>query len=191
MDLLINFCRFYFYKQLLLNMVHCSCVSSCGKVFASRRKLLDHKQRCKTCDCVARYRCGKCGKLFSTKIILKRHEMVHSDVRDFRCDICNKSFKCKGHLKQHGRVHVNVRNFRCHVCDETFKRKGDCIRHIEEHLGDKNYNCAKCGKGFARYFNARNHEGICCKNVAPVSDCCSSDEELDLDDNGVSDDEKI
>ena len=117
--------------------------------------------------------------------------MVHSDVRDFRCGICDKSFKCRGHLKQHGRVHEDVRNFRCHVCDGTFKRKGDCIRHIEGHLGDKNYNCTKCGKGFARYYVARNHEGICCKNATPVSDCCSSDEELDLVDSGVSGDEKI
>ena len=172
-------------------MVICLCVSTCGKVFASSRKLLDHKQRCKTCDCAARYRCGKCGKLFSTNILLKRHGMVHSDVRDFKCGICNKSFKCKGHLKQHGWVHVNVRNFRCHVCDETFKRKGDCIRHIEEHLGDKNYHCMKCGRGFARYYVARAHEEICCKNSAPVSDCSSDSGESDMTDIEVGDDGKI
>ena len=152
---------------------------------------MEHKQRCKTCDCVAGYRCGKCGKLFSAKISLKRHEMVHSDVRDFECELCDKSFKCKGHLKQHELTHSDERNFRCHVCDGTFKRKGDCIRHIEEHLGDKNYRCTKCGRAFGSYSNARCHEEICRRNGVDASGCCIDDGKLNLFDIEVCDDEQM
>ena len=169
-DFLLNVWRFYFYKQLLLlDMVHCLCVSNCGKTFASRRKLLDHEQRCNTCNRVAKYRCGTCGKLFSTVVCLKRHEVVHSDVRNFTCRICDRRFKRKGDCKKHGLTHSDVRNYRCHICDQAFKRKEDCIRHEEEHSGIRNYKCIKCDKGFLRYGNARHHEKICRKTSTSMN----------------------
>ena len=172
-------------------MVYCSCVSRCGKSFASSRKLCNHEKMCKTCGFMVKHRCGKCGKLFSNNIILKQHEMVHSDVRKFKCHICDKSFKRSGDCNRHVKEHSDVRNFRCLLCDDTFKRNGACIRHVERHLGIKSFQCMKCCRDFAQYSNARRHEEICRKNSAPVSDCCSGTEETDLTNNEVSDDEQM
>ena len=173
-------------------MVNCLCVSTCGQAFASGRKLLDHEKICKTCCGVVKYRCGTCGKLFSSIRYLKLHDVVHSDVRKFNCGLCDKSFKRSNHLKDHELlIHSDVRNFKCYICDGAFKRKSDYIRHEEEHLGIKNFKCMKCNKGFTRYFNALSHEKICRKNDAAVSGCCSDDGKLDLVDTEVSDDEHM
>ena len=172
-------------------MVNCLCVSACGRASASRRALLDHEKICKTCCRVVKYRCGKCEKMFSTVGYLKRHEVLHSNVRKYVCGLCDKSLKRRDHLNRHVVEHSDVRKFPCHICDRRFKRKGDCIRHVERHLGIKNFQCMKCCRGFAQYSNARRHEEICRKNSAPVSDCCSGTEETDLTNNQVSDDEQM
>ena len=170
-------------------MVNCLCVSTCGKTFASRRKLLYHEQRCKTCNGVAKFRCGKCGKLFLTPIALKEHEVVHSDVRKFKCHICDKTYKrrsdCSRHVKE---IHLG-RHFECHICDRRFNRKSSCNRHVEGHFGIKNFNCMKCDRFFAHYHNALSHEEICCKNATPVTHCASDSGESDMTDIEVSDDE--
>ena len=172
-------------------MVHCLCVSTCGRASASRRTLLNHEKICKTCRRAVKYRCGKCGKLFSSITYLKQHEMVHSDVRDFKSGLCDKSFKFKGHLKQHGLVHSKERNFKCGICDKAFAQVGNRNVHELIHLGVKNYKCVKCDKPFAHYYNTLRHEKICCKNATPVSDCSSVSGESDMTDIEVGEDEKI
>ena len=151
--------------------------------------VIDHEKICKTCRRAVKYRCGKCGKLFSSITYLKQHELVHSNVKKFKCHICDESFKRKDHLKDHGLAHSGVRDFICGICDKTFKHKSHCTRHEEEHLGIKNYTCMKCSRGFARYSDARRHEEICRKNSAPISDCSSGSGESDMTDIEVGDDE--
>ena len=176
---------------MIIGMVNCLCVSACGRASASKRKLLDHEKICKTCRRAVKYRCRKCGKLFSSITYLKQHEIEHLNVRKFKCHICDKSFKRSGDCNRHVKEHSDVRNFRCLLCDETFKRNDCCIRHVERHLGIKSFQCMKCCRGFAQYSNARRHEEICCKNAAPVSHCSSGSGESDLTNNEVSDDEKM
>ena len=171
-------------------MVNCLCVSQCGKAFASNRKLCYHQNRCKTCQHTAKYRCGKCSKMFSTPRQLKEHQVAHSDVRKFRCHICDKSFKRKWNYILHMKsVHSDVKNFQCHVCGRRFNRDSSCNRHVETHFGIKNFKCTVCDRSFLRYEHARRHEENCRQNNVCGSDSSSDDDdgELDLADNGLTD----
>ena len=171
-------------------MVNCLCVSTCGKAFASNRKLCYHQNRCKTCQHTAKYRCGKCSKMFSTPHRLKEHQLVHSDVRRFSCGLCDKSFKRKVNLKQHVLTHIFTRNFKCHICDRRFNRKDNFTRHLEGHFGIKSFKCTVCDRGFAQYTAARRHEENCRQNNVSVSDSSSDDDddgELNVADNGLAD----
>ena len=189
-DLTTVICRFYFYKHLLLliDMVHCLCVSACGKSFASIRKLYNHEQKCKTCTRMARYRCDKCSKMFSTVKILKEHGLVHSDVRKFKCHLCDRTFKSNSSCNRHVKEHSDVRNFQCHVCDRRFHQKSSCNRHVEGHFGIKNFQCTVCDRSFAHYQNAHRHEEICRQKDVYVSDSYSDNGLSDLTDNEEKDD---
>ena len=175
-------------------MVNCLCVSTCGRAFASRRTLLSHEQICKTCSRLVKYRCGTCGKLFSSIAYLKRHDVVHSKVRKFDCGLCDKSFKRRDHLNRHVVEHSDLRRFTCDICDHSFKRKDDCVRHMERHLGIKNYKCMKCDRSFAGFSNAQSHENNCCVKIqqdVSGSDSHGDDGGLHLIDIEVSDDEQM
>ena len=170
-------------------MVNCLCVSTCGKSFASWRKLCYHQKRCNTCGNTVRYRCGKCSKMFSSPRHLKEHQVVHSDVRKFRCRICDKSFKYKSDCTRHVKAHSGVQDFQCHICGRRFSRQSSCNRHVEGHFGFKNFKCTVCDRGFAEYSTAQAHEEVCRQNATPVTNCVSDFGESDMTDIEVCDDE--
>ena len=157
-------------------MVNCLCVSTCGKAFASWRKLCYHQKRCNTCGHTANYRCGKCSKMFSSPQHLNRHQVAHSDVRKFRCHVCDKLFKYKIDCKRHVEAHSGAQNFQCHICGRRFNRDSSCNRHVEGHFGFKNFKCAVCDRSFAEYHRAQIHEKTCCRNGVSASDSSDGDE---------------
>ena len=57
--------------------------------------------------------CQQCGKLFSRKHDLLRHEVVHTGAKAFECKHCDKGFTRKETLTQHVKtVHDKVRAYR-------------------------------------------------------------------------------
>jgi hypothetical protein len=49
------------------------------------------------------FECDTCGKFFTKKLGLQRHEMIHSGERPFTCSICSKSFSRLDNLRNHMR----------------------------------------------------------------------------------------
>lgn len=51
-----------------------------------------------------KYMCKVCGKLFSTKQILRQHEFTHGEPQ-YLCSLCSRTFYRKSHLLKHMNVH--------------------------------------------------------------------------------------
>ncbi|CAK1591229.1 unnamed protein product [Parnassius mnemosyne] len=74
-------------------------------------------------------RCKICYKTFANQNNLKRHMMIHSDIREFECDICFKRFHQKITMQTHRLTHMNA--FSCNQCDKTFDNKEALAAHRE------------------------------------------------------------
>lgn len=102
---------------------------------------------------VSIFRCTfpNCNKSFNRKGNLKRHKLLHQEIRPFSCRECNQSFKLKQHLNRHIKTHSIPRPYKCSFegCAESFKKKSHLQRHesfIHEHT--KPYPCPHCNFSF-------------------------------------------
>ena len=102
-------------------------------------------------------KCEICGKTFSNASHLKRHQVLHSGVKNYECNTCGKLFSLAGNLKTHQLTHSEVKNHQCQVCGKSFKRKGDFKRHLLIHSGEKN-QCSICNKAYRRVEYLKKHK---------------------------------
>ncbi|XP_037567897.2 oocyte zinc finger protein XlCOF15 [Dermacentor silvarum] len=47
------------------------------------------------------FACTICGRKFSLKCNLNRHNLVHTGVRNYGCEVCGQRFVLRQHLKKH------------------------------------------------------------------------------------------
>ncbi|CAG7696302.1 unnamed protein product [Allacma fusca] len=125
----------------------------CGKVFARRSTLTNHK---KLHSNDRSFMCPVCGMGFNRKGHLKNHMVTHADQkRPFSCSICLKSFTRSSTLQEHMAVHNETRlrdPFKCHICDREFAYKRCLKPHMRVHMNDQisAYSCEECGKNFSK-----------------------------------------
>lgn len=123
------------------------------------------------------HNCEKCFKSFSRLTHLRRHALIHEEVRPIQCSICEKSFTRMDHLKLHeASNHSESKPFHCDHCKKGFIRKEHLIKHVESKHGDgassKNKEiCTICQKSFSSKKYLRVHQkthsgtdkGLSCK----------------------------
>ncbi|CAG2120638.1 unnamed protein product [Medioppia subpectinata] len=53
------------------------------------------------------FHCDVCGRSFSQKNHLRRHQMIHTGERPYPCEYCGRGFYRKDKLSRHRRIHTN------------------------------------------------------------------------------------
>ena len=76
--------------------------------------------------------CHVCQRTFTTMVSLKRHQLIHDNLKPHICSICKKKFRQKGSLESHFRIHTGVR-WRCEAegCGKLFITKSLLNQHIK------------------------------------------------------------
>ncbi|XP_032940013.2 LOW QUALITY PROTEIN: zinc finger protein CKR1-like [Catharus ustulatus] len=134
--------------------------------------------------------CSECGKIFSHKSALVKHQKIHSGDRPHVCPDCGKGFIQRSDLTIHRRVHTAERPYgcpecgrrfsvsssllthrrthsptaaqpdRCPQCGRSFADAAALARHQRSHLGGKPFECGVCGKVFAWSSHLERHHRI-------------------------------
>ncbi|KAG7506485.1 zinc finger protein 37-like [Solea senegalensis] len=107
-----------------------------------------------------RFPCEHCGKGFFGKDALVRHTLIHTGERPFKCDDCDKSFRSSAELKIHRRYHTGERPFKCNICEKGFVQSCFLTLHMRTHTGERPYVCAVCSKGFSSLHGLKRHRRL-------------------------------
>lgn len=127
----------------------------CDLTFTKQRSLSMHRRRHKNKK--VEFICDACGKVFGMKQQLKRHVVLHSDVKPYKCSKCPKTYARKDQLVHHMHSHKESKPYECSYCKKSFGQLCSLKDHIRSHTGETPYLCSECGKAFANSSNLRQH----------------------------------
>ncbi|XP_037040462.1 zinc finger protein 135-like [Bradysia coprophila] len=133
-----------------------------GKMSATKSDGEKVEKKGKKQSCV----CDVCDKEFSRPENLRRHKLLHSDLRPYVCpeQNCGANFRQSYALKLHRRTHdadrkSDERKFFCEVCGLGFQSKFYLqFHHRSKHSGERPYVCSECGQGFAQRRGLTKHQ---------------------------------
>ncbi|EDW70514.2 uncharacterized protein [Drosophila virilis] len=112
---------------------------NCNKVYSALRSLNYHVRRQHFKDVESdssKYMCEKCGKSYSRKALLTRHQWVHKSKGEytFACKCCEQRFYTDQNLKDHFlRRHSQKPLWRCKRCGRIFGSRVALAAHTKSH----------------------------------------------------------
>ncbi|XP_064346082.1 zinc finger protein 227 [Camelus dromedarius] len=106
------------------------------------------------------YRCGSCGKGFSSSTGLTVHYRTHTGEKPYKCEECGKCFSQSSNFQCHQRVHTEEKPYKCEECGKGFGWSVNLRVHQRVHRGEKPYKCGECGKGFTQAAHYHIHRRV-------------------------------
>ena len=152
---------------------------TCGGLFSSRSKFLDHCQRQKP-QTDQSLKCSYCQKLYPTEKILRDH--MRSHINHFQCRFCDMTCPSATAMNKHIVYrHSDERAFPCPFkdededgCDYTAKTQNDLTKHVRNvHYQEHILKCTHegCGRVFKGSSALKCHVEKVHDNVGPRY-CC-------------------
>ncbi|CAD7080471.1 unnamed protein product [Hermetia illucens] len=129
----------------------------CPKSFSTRQRLNSHV-RCVHCS-KKPLMCEDCGKIFDSKVQLRRHSLAHTKEKNYECDECGIRLRHQTSLYRHKKRHANQRDFKCEKCEKLFFTNGELLGHMSVH-SEVYFQCPHCEKRFRRKNNMTAHKKV-------------------------------
>ncbi|XP_058804818.1 zinc finger protein 135-like isoform X2 [Phymastichus coffea] len=106
------------------------------------------------------FQCLECHKTFPTANILRKHLSMHNpDSHPLPCIYCGRRFSDKISLMKHEQSHLagEKKTHVCDICQKCFSNPTDLNIHKKNHDPDRKFDCEVCGREFNRLNNLQRH----------------------------------
>ena len=118
----------------------------CGKIFlyGKRGNTSHYNRHLKIHSDVKDWQCKTCGKYFTDRCYLQKHQVTHTGAKPFICNICGVSYSFQSGLREHIKALHNEDRFShyCQICPEK-------VFASRSHLRDHSRRCHE-GKSKSR-----------------------------------------
>ncbi|KAL7634767.1 UNVERIFIED_CONTAM: hypothetical protein RMT77_015144 [Armadillidium vulgare] len=104
-----------------------------------------------------KFKCAHCSYESNLRSKLKRHMLIHSNVKLYKCSDCSYECNEKGNLKTHMLTHTSTKLFKCSDCSYECNHKGSLKLHMLAHSNVKLFNCSYCSYECNHIGNLKRH----------------------------------